>query len=70
MQKFGLLVPHIRNFKKFMLIMKLCTLILVISLATASAKIDEEKKDVAKAEADLKKENSDIFIVARSNTYR
>ena len=39
MQKFGLLVPYIRNFKKFMLIMKLCTLLLIISLATASAKI-------------------------------
>jgi len=38
MQKFGLLVPYIRNFKKFMLIMKLCSLILLISLATASAK--------------------------------
>src|SRR5665648_1098538 len=38
MQKFGLLVPYIRNFKKFMLIMKLCTLILFVSLATASAK--------------------------------
>lgn len=38
MQKFGLLVPCIRNFKKFLLIMKLCTLILFISLATASAK--------------------------------
>jgi len=38
MQKIGLLVPYIRNFKKFMLIMKLCTLILFVSLATASAK--------------------------------
>ena len=38
MQKFGLLVPYIRNFKKFLLIMKLCTLILVISLTTASGK--------------------------------
>ena len=38
MQKFGLLVPYIRNFKKFLLIMKLCSLILLISLTTASAK--------------------------------
>lgn len=38
MQKFGLLVPYIRNFKKFMLIMKLCSLLILISLATASAK--------------------------------
>ena len=38
MQKFGLLVPYIRNFKKFILIMKLCSLILIISLATVSAK--------------------------------
>ena len=38
MQKFRLFVPSIRNFKKFMLIMKLFTLILFISLATASAK--------------------------------
>jgi TonB-linked SusC/RagA family outer membrane protein len=38
MQKFGLLVPYIRNFKKIILIMKLCSLLLLISLATASAK--------------------------------
>ena len=38
MQKFGLLVPYIRNFKKFLLIMKLFTLLILISLATASAK--------------------------------
>ncbi len=38
MQKIGLLVPYIRNFKKFMLIMKLCSLLLLVSLATASAK--------------------------------
>jgi len=38
MQKLGLLVPYLRNIKKFVLIMKLCTLILFISLATASAK--------------------------------
>ena len=38
MQKFGLLVPYIRNFKKVILIMKLCSLLLLISLATVSAK--------------------------------
>ena len=38
MQKFELLVPCYRDLKKFMLIMKLCSLILLISLATASAK--------------------------------
>ena len=38
MQKFGLLVPYFRNYKKIMLIMKLFTLLIFISLATASAK--------------------------------
>ena len=38
MQKFGLLVSYIRNFKKIILIMKLFTLLLFISLATVSAK--------------------------------
>ena len=39
MQKFGLLVPYIRNFRKFMLIMKVFSLLLFISLSTASAKV-------------------------------
>ena len=70
MQKFGLLVPYIRNFKKFMLIMKLCTLILFVSLTTASAKTSYSQN--AKFTLDLERvtvkqlfdkiENSSEFI--------
>jgi len=38
MQNFGLLVPYSRNLKKFVLVMKLITLLLLTSLATATAK--------------------------------
>lgn len=38
MQKIGLEVPYLGNFKKFLLVMKLCIIILFISLVTASAK--------------------------------
>ncbi len=38
MQKIGLKVSYLGNLKKFMLVMKLCILIVCVSLATASAK--------------------------------
>ena len=38
MQKIGLLVPYSRNLKKILMVMKLLTLLLIVSLATASAK--------------------------------
>ena len=72
MQKFGLLVPYIRNFKKFMLIMKLCTLILFVSLATASAKtsysqnakftLDLERVTVKELFDKIEKSSEFIFV--------
>jgi len=72
MQKFGLMVPYIRNFKKFMLIMKLFTLLLFISLATASAKtsysqsakftLDLERVTVKELFDKIEKSSEFIFV--------